>query len=79
MSNLSAIRWMNKCKKELTKGDDINIKSHSFRINYVTSILKKHPVNIAQSIIGHRSIDTTMRYDRNTLSSDKVKQILNNI
>lgn len=70
---------MNKCLKELTKNEDVKIRSHSFRINYVTSILRKYPVNIAQSIIGHKCIDTTMRYDRNTLPSEKVKKILNNI
>ena len=78
MSNKGAIKWMNKHLNNFNSDGELNIKSHSFRINYVTSIMKKYPVNIAQTIIGHKRVDTTMRYDRNILTSDAVKEILNN-
>ena len=41
-----------------------NIKSHSFRINMITRLLKNTSLQDAADIIGHRDIKSTMAYKR---------------
>ena len=45
-----------------------NIKSHSFRINMISNLLKKTTVQHAAQIIGHNDIKSTMSYNRYALS-----------
>lgn len=71
--------WLNKVLKPYSEKYGVNLLSHSFRINYVTSLIKNYNAHIAQTIVGHRNIDTTIRYDRNILTSDEVKKIRSKI
>nr|YP_009755719.1 putative integrase [Roya anglica]QIQ22958.1 putative integrase [Roya anglica] len=50
--------------------------SHSFRINYVTKLLKILPIQQVQSIVGHKDISTTKRYDRFRPDASKMKEII---
>lgn len=53
-----------------------NIKSHSFRINMVSSLLKVITVQDAAQIIGHKNITSTMAYSRYSLSKKEIQDIL---
>lgn len=48
-----------------------NIKSHSFRINVISSLLKVTSVQNTADIIGHEEIRSTMSYRRYSLSMKK--------
>ena len=52
------------------------IKSHSFRINIITNLLKVTSVQKVADIIGHSDIRSTMQYQRYALSKDEIKQLL---
>jgi len=55
-----------------------NIKSHSFRINMISNLLKKTTVQHAAQIIGHNDIKSTMSYNRYALSKEEIQELLNN-
>lgn len=61
---LSWIRFMNSRLVKYTEGICENVRSHSFRVNYTTSLLKHAPLEQVAEIIGHRDIKTTLRYNR---------------
>lgn len=42
----------------------LKLTSHSFRINFVTSLLRLVPIQQVQVIVGHKNITTTQQYDR---------------
>ena len=75
----SSYIWLNRILKKHGKEYGLNILSHSFRIGYITNILKYYNVQVAKSIVGHKNINTTLRYDRNMLNSEDVKNILNEL
>ena len=54
-----------------------NIKSHSFRINMISNLLKKTTVQHAAQIIGHNDIKSTMSYSRYALSKEEIQELLN--
>lgn len=60
----SWISFINRRLDEKTKELSGNIKSHSFRINYATSLLKHAPIEKVANLIGHRDIRTTLMYNR---------------
>lgn len=45
-----------------TAGIPYNIKSHSFRINMISNLLKRTSVQHSAQIIGHKDIQSTMSY-----------------
>ena len=53
-----------------------NIKSHSFRINTISSLLKETTVQEAAQIIGHKDIKSTMSYQRYALNKADIKKLL---
>ena len=53
-------------------GITLNIKSHSFRINMVSQLLKNTIVQNAADIIGHKDIKSTMAYKRYALNKKKI-------
>jgi len=53
-----------------------NIKSHSFRINMISNLLKKTTVQHAAQIIGHSDIKSTMSYTRYALSKEEIQELL---
>ena len=56
-----------------------NIKSHSFRINMITRLLKNTSLQDAADIIGHRDIKSTMAYKRYALNKKEIQNLLNRI
>jgi site-specific recombinase XerD len=56
-----------------------NIKSHSFRINMISQLLKNTSVQNAADIIGHRDIKSTMAYKRYALNKKEIQKLLNKI
>ncbi|MGK0422360.1 MAG: integrase/recombinase XerD [Polaribacter sp.] len=81
MNKKSLIRMINhdlKSTCELAKLP-FNIKSHSFRINLITNLLKVTSVHKVAEIIGHDDIRSTMKYQRYALSKDEIKNLLSKI
>ena len=75
------IRLVNKDLKETCKGFNIpfNVKSHSFRINMITNLLKVTSVQHTADIIGHEDIRSTMKYNRYAMSKSEIQNLLDQI
>ena len=75
------IKMINKDLKHTCEINQIpyNIKSHSFRINMITKLLKNTSVQNAADIIGHRDIKSTMAYKRYALNKKEIQKLLNKI
>ena len=56
-----------------------NIKSHSFRINHISSLLKVTTVQNTADIIGHKDIRSTIYYKRYALSKKEIEELLEKI
>lgn len=67
--------------KEISKQYSIplNIKSHSFRVNMITKLLKVTTVQNVANIIGHSDIRSTMIYNRYALSKNEIQELLDKI
>ena len=46
----------------------LNLKSHSFRIHFVTQALKHSTTQQAQKLVGHKDIRTTLKYNRHLMA-----------
>lgn len=81
LANSSLIRMVNTDLKETCQATKItyNVKSHSFRINMITNLLKITSVRKVAEITGHQDVRSTMSYQRYVLSKDEVKELLNKI
>lgn len=81
MTNKNLIKMVNKdLKTTCTKFDiPFNVKSHSFRVNMITNLLKVTSVQNTASIIGHSDIRSTMSYNRYSLSKTEIQNLLNEI
>lgn len=53
-----------------------NIKSHCFRINMISKLLKNTSAQNVADIIGHRDIKSTMAYKRYALNKKEIKDLL---
>ena len=53
-----------------------NIKSHSFRVNVISNLLKITTVQNTADIVGHEDIRSTMAYRRYALSKEEIKSNL---
>lgn len=75
------IKMINKDLKRTCEISQIpyNIKSHSFRINMITQLLKNTSVQNAADIIGHKDIKATMAYKRYALNKKEIQKLLNKI
>jgi site-specific recombinase XerD len=49
------------------------LSTHSFRINYITSLLRTVPIQQVKTIIGHKNIDTTSKYDRYIVNANTIE------
>jgi integrase len=56
--------------------ENFELTSHSFRANYVTTLLRTVPIHQVKTIVGHKSIETTARYDRYHANTDQIKAIV---
>ncbi|KAL6766029.1 hypothetical protein ACKKBG_M90135 (mitochondrion) [Auxenochlorella protothecoides x Auxenochlorella symbiontica] len=72
----SWIYFINSRLLEKTRHLGLNIKSHSFRVNFVTSLLKHAPLQIVSNLIGHTNISTTVKYDRYYPNKDETLNLL---
>lgn len=79
--NKSLIRIVNKDLKHTIElsGLPYNIKSHSFRINVISNLLKHTTVQNAADIIGHNDIRSTLTYKRYALSKSQIQDLLDKI
>lgn len=59
------ISLVNHFLKPYSKKFKLNLKSHSFRINYGTELLRNVNTHQAQQIVGHNDIRSTLKYSRN--------------
>ena len=77
----SLIRMVNRDLKHTCQIGNIpyNIKSHSFRINVISSLLKITSVQNTADIIGHKDIRSTLSYKRYALSKSEIKDLLEQI
>lgn len=75
------IRFINNDLKNTCEVNEIpyNIKSHSFRINMISNLLKVTTVQHAAQIIGHNDIQSTMSYQRYPLSKQEIQDLLEDI
>jgi integrase len=74
----SWVRSINKTLSIINKHYNCSLvlKSHSFRVGFVTRLLKLTDIQKAAEIVGHKSLDTTKRYTRYLSDSYKTKEIL---
>jgi len=77
----SLIRLVNRDLKYTREIANIpfNIKSHSFRINLISSLLKITSVQHVADIIGHDDIRSTLKYQRYALEKEEVQNLLDKI
>ena len=61
----------------LKKHLDGNYTTHSFRSGYITDAVKKHNPKMAQKLVGHKSISTTMLYTE--ITEDDMKSAIEDI
>jgi integrase len=71
------IRLINKYLKPYQTKYGLVIKSHSFRVNFVTQTLKYNSPEVARQLIGHRDIRSTLTYNRNKVQPKEAKDLLN--
>lgn len=81
MHKKSLIRLVNEDLRNTCKINNIsyNIKSHSFRVNMVSNLLKVTSVQNAANIIGHQDIRSTMTYERYALTKAEIQDLLQKI
>ena len=81
MHQKSLIRLVNEDLRNTCKINNIayNIKSHSFRINMISHLLKVTSVQNAANIIGHQDIRSTMTYKRYALTKAEIQDLLQKI
>ena len=72
------IRMVNKDLKNTCELNDIsyNIKSHSFRINVISNLLRVTTVPNVASIIGHNDIRSTLKYKRYSLRKSDIQALM---
>ena len=77
----SLIRIVNQDLQKTCEKNNIpfNIKSHSFRINMITNLLKVTSVQNTANIIGHADIRSTMGYNRYSRSKTEIQNLLDQL
>lgn len=76
-NNEKFVPMVNKFLKPYSEKYRSNLKSHSFRIQFVTQALKHTTTHQAQQLVGHKDIRSTMKYNRHTLAGTERESILN--
>lgn len=77
MHEKSLIRFINRDLKHTchTKNIAYNIKSHSFRIYVIASLLRVTSVQNVADVIGHNDIRSTMKYSRYALNKREIQNL----
>lgn len=79
LTNRTSEIWMEKYFKLLTEkyGGNVSILKgtpwcmHSYRVNFINLMIRKHNIDIAKQMIGHRNVATTLAYYREMEIDDK--------
>jgi site-specific recombinase XerD len=71
--------FINRNLKKKTRLFNKNIKSHSFRVNYITSLLEHTSLQVVKDLVGHANADTTLRYNRYQPNKQQLAQLLNKV
>lgn len=81
MHKKAIIRLINKDLKNSCNLNDIsyNVKSHSFRIHVISSLLKLTSVQHVADIIGHDDIRSTLKYTRYSLSKGEIQKLMDKV
>ena len=81
MTDKNLIKMVNKdlANTFLKYNVPFNIKSHSFRINTITNLLRVTSVQNTANIIGHADIRSTMTYNRYTLTKQEIQDLFDRI
>lgn len=70
MTQASLIRAINRHIRTVNKeyGLNLQLTSHSLRIGYVTQFLTKRNIEKVRQLVGHKSIQTTLKYTKYNLN-----------
>lgn len=81
MNNSRFIQMVNEDLRATCELNNIpyNIKSHSFRINLISNLLKVTSVQNTADIIGHQDVRSTLAYKRYALSKNEIQDLLQKI
>lgn len=70
LNEKTLIRGINKKLEAFGEKYNLNLKSHSFRIGYVTRLFESKVEGILiQSLVNHKNYATTLKYNRNVYST----------
>lgn len=77
MHRVAWTRSINKNLKRLSEYYKIPflLKSHSFRVGFVTRLLKKTDIEKTANLIGHKTLTTTKRYNRYLLNTQENREL----
>ena len=70
------VKFINFNLQPAVKHFGLNLKSHSFRVGYVTHLLKYAPVQHTAAIVGHSDIRSTIAYNRYVPDRKRVIELL---
>lgn len=54
-------------------------RSHSFRINLITELLKENSIQYVANLVGHKQVSSTMIYNRDYLEKEKASSKIEKI
>ena len=73
---ISTVQWLNSLNKFIEPAESefhLVLSSHSFRVHYITSLLRSVPLQRVAKLIGHANPNTTARYDRYVIDDQEMK------
>ena len=70
------VRFLNRRLKPAVAHFGLNLKSHSFRVGYITPLLKYAPVQQVAAIVGHSNINCTLNYNRYATEKKDIIELL---
>ena len=70
------VEFINLNLQSAVKQFGLNLKSHSFRVGYVTHLLRYAPVQHTAAIVGHSDIRSTIAYNRYVPDREHVIELL---
>lgn len=68
---------LNLLLKPFNQRFNMNFKTHSFRITFITNLINVASLHVAKNIVGHKVVASTEIYYRSSLTVEESKKILN--